>query len=147
MFVLQVLGTEIPCTDRSPSPAIPNSGRQTIFALILFVCFGKCSSIQPLHSQFMNSDLEMSRSWERSATLWQWVLPFPCFPPTNKNFLPWSHDVISAVFLQAANGVGAKTNNLLLVINEYRGLSWRYDKLKYTFVLILIVWENINNCI
>lgn len=29
------------------------------------------------------------------------------------------------VFLQAANGVGAETDNLLLVLNEYRGLSWR----------------------
>ncbi|CAL9687067.1 unnamed protein product [Knipowitschia caucasica] len=34
--------------------------------------------------------------------------------------------VVAAVgdSLTAANGVGAKTNNLLLVINEYRGLSW-----------------------
>lgn len=33
--------------------------------------------------------------------------------------------VTHRVFLQAANGVGAETDNLLLVLNEYRGLSWR----------------------
>ncbi|XP_040055625.2 phospholipase B1, membrane-associated isoform X1 [Gasterosteus aculeatus] len=64
-----VLGTEIPCTDRSPSPAIPNSVHE---------------------------------------------------------LRPGDVKVVGAVgdSLTAANGVGAKTNNLLLVINEYRGLSW-----------------------
>lgn len=38
-----------------------------------------------------------------------------------KNYL---HNPPSAL-IQAANGVGAKTANILLVINEYRGLSWR----------------------
>ncbi len=55
-------------------------------------------------------------------------------------FSTWSHYLWCC--LQAANGVGAKTDNLLLVINEYRGLSWRWDELKCTFVQILIVWEN-----
>ncbi|KAL6105433.1 plb1 [Pungitius sinensis] len=64
-----VMGTEIPCTDRSPSPAIPNSVHE---------------------------------------------------------LRPGDVKVVAAVgdSLTAANGVGAKTDNLLLVINEYRGLSW-----------------------
>ncbi|KAM8913774.1 phospholipase B1, membrane-associated-like isoform 2-T2 [Spinachia spinachia] len=64
-----VMGTVIPCTDRSPSPAIPNSVHE---------------------------------------------------------LRPGDVKVVAAVgdSLTAANGVGAKTDNLLLVINEYRGLSW-----------------------
>ncbi|XP_070776745.1 phospholipase B1, membrane-associated-like [Enoplosus armatus] len=64
-----VMGTEIPCTDRSPSPIIP-------------------TSVHKLR--------------------------------------PGDIKVVAAVgdSLTAANGVGAKADNLLLVINEYRGLSW-----------------------
>ncbi|XP_045919260.1 phospholipase B1, membrane-associated [Micropterus dolomieu] len=64
-----VMGTEIPCTDRSPSPITP-------------------ASVHELR--------------------------------------PGDIKVVAAVgdSLTAANGVGAKTDNLLLVINEYRGLSW-----------------------
>ncbi|XP_030299017.1 phospholipase B1, membrane-associated isoform X2 [Sparus aurata] len=64
-----LLGTEIPCTDRSPSPTTPTSVHE----------------LRP-------ADIK----------------------------------VVAAVgdSLTAANGVGAKNDNLLLVINEYRGLSW-----------------------
>ncbi|XP_028251819.1 phospholipase B1, membrane-associated-like [Parambassis ranga] len=64
-----VMGTEIPCTDRSPSPTTPTSVHE---------------------------------------------------------LRPGDIKVVAAVgdSLTAGNGVGAKTNNLLLVINEYRGLSW-----------------------
>ncbi|XP_031165581.1 phospholipase B1, membrane-associated isoform X2 [Sander lucioperca] len=64
-----VMGTEIPCTDRSPSPTTPTSVHE---------------------------------------------------------LRPGDIKVVAAVgdSLTAANGVGAKTDNLLLVINEYRGLSW-----------------------
>lgn len=34
-------------------------------------------------------------------------------------------DVTSFVHKQAGNGVGAGQNNLLGVLTEYRGLSWR----------------------
>ncbi|KAK2826410.1 hypothetical protein Q5P01_020624 [Channa striata] len=63
------MGTEVPCTDRSPSPTLPTSVHE----------------LRP-------ADIK----------------------------------VVAAVgdSLTAANGVGAKNNNLLLVINEYRGLSW-----------------------
>ncbi|KAM4625850.1 phospholipase B1, membrane-associated-like [Polymixia lowei] len=64
-----VMGTEIPCTDRSPSPTTPTSVHE---------------------------------------------------------LRPGDIKVVAAVgdSLTAANGVGAETNNLLLVMNEYRGLSW-----------------------
>ncbi|XP_039992557.1 phospholipase B1, membrane-associated isoform X1 [Xiphias gladius] len=64
-----VMGTEIPCTDRSPSPTTP-------------------ASVHELR--------------------------------------PGDIKVVAAVgdSLTAANGVGAKADNLLLVIKEYRGLSW-----------------------
>ncbi|XP_053191108.1 phospholipase B1, membrane-associated [Scomber japonicus] len=64
-----VMGTDIPCTDRSPSPMTPTSVHE----------------LRP-------ADIK----------------------------------VVGAVgdSLTAANGVGAKADNLLLVINEYRGLSW-----------------------
>uniref|UniRef100_A0A8P4GK60 Phospholipase B1, membrane-associated n=1 Tax=Dicentrarchus labrax TaxID=13489 RepID=A0A8P4GK60_DICLA len=66
---LQVMGTELPCTDRSPSPTTPTSVHE---------------------------------------------------------LKPGDIKVIAAVgdSLTAANGVGAEADNLLLVINEYRGLSW-----------------------
>ncbi|XP_054653229.1 phospholipase B1, membrane-associated isoform X5 [Dunckerocampus dactyliophorus] len=65
----QVMGTEIPCTDRHPSPTAPNSVHE---------------------------------------------------------LRPADVKVVAAVgdSLTAGNGVGAKSDNLLLVINEYRGLSW-----------------------
>ncbi|AWP16316.1 putative phospholipase B1 membrane-associated [Scophthalmus maximus] len=64
-----VMGTEVPCTDRSPSPITPGSVHE---------------------------------------------------------LRPGDIKVVAAVgdSLTAANGVGAKADNLLLVINEYRGLSW-----------------------
>ncbi|XP_075963706.1 phospholipase B1, membrane-associated-like [Anarhichas minor] len=64
-----VTGTEIPCTDRSPSPTTPTSVHE---------------------------------------------------------LRPGDVKVVAAVgdSLTAGNGVGAKNDNLLLVINEYRGLSW-----------------------
>ncbi|XP_035529318.1 phospholipase B1, membrane-associated [Morone saxatilis] len=64
-----VMGTELPCTDRSPSPTTPTSVHE---------------------------------------------------------LKPGDIKVVAAVgdSLTAANGVGAQANNLLLVINEYRGLSW-----------------------
>ncbi|XP_044023166.1 phospholipase B1, membrane-associated isoform X2 [Siniperca chuatsi] len=64
-----VMGTEIPCTDRSPSPTTPTSVHE---------------------------------------------------------LRPGDIKVVAAVgdSLTAANGVGAKADNLLLVINQYRGLSW-----------------------
>ncbi|KAM7403287.1 hypothetical protein PAMA_003963 [Pampus argenteus] len=63
------MGTEIPCTDRSPSPTTPTSVHE----------------LRP-------ADIK----------------------------------VVAAVgdSLTAANGAGAKTDNLLLVNNQYRGLSW-----------------------
>ncbi|CAG10376.1 unnamed protein product [Tetraodon nigroviridis] len=63
------MGTDVPCTDRSPSPTTP-------------------SSVHELR--------------------------------------PADIKVVAAVgdSLTAANGVGAKTDNILLVLNEYRGLSW-----------------------
>ncbi|XP_028294223.1 phospholipase B1, membrane-associated-like isoform X2 [Gouania willdenowi] len=64
-----VMGTEIPCTDRHPSPDIPTSVHE---------------------------------------------------------LRPGDIKVVAAVgdSLTAGNGVGAKANNLLQVITEYRGLSW-----------------------
>ncbi|XP_034713353.1 phospholipase B1, membrane-associated [Etheostoma cragini] len=64
-----VMGTEIPCTDRSPSPTTPTSVHE---------------------------------------------------------LRPGDIKVVAAVgdSLTAGNGVGAKTDNLLLVLNQYRGLSW-----------------------
>ncbi|XP_026194756.1 phospholipase B1, membrane-associated-like [Anabas testudineus] len=64
-----VMGTEIPCADRSPSPTTPTSVHE---------------------------------------------------------LRPGDIKVVAAVgdSLTAANGVGAKKDNILLVINEYRGLSW-----------------------
>ncbi|XP_040916146.1 phospholipase B1, membrane-associated-like [Toxotes jaculatrix] len=64
-----VMGTDVPCTDRSPSPTTP-------------------ASVHELR--------------------------------------PGDIKVVAAVgdSLTAANGVGAQTDNLLLVIREYRGLSW-----------------------
>ncbi|CAB1427850.1 unnamed protein product [Pleuronectes platessa] len=65
----QGMGTEIPCTDRSPSPTIPTSVHE----------------LRP-------GDIKVVAAVGDSVT--------------------------------AGNGVGAKVDNLLLVINEYRGLSW-----------------------
>ncbi|XP_056151380.1 phospholipase B1, membrane-associated [Lampris incognitus] len=64
-----VMGTEIPCTDRKPSPTTPTSVHE---------------------------------------------------------LRPGDIKVVAAVgdSLTAANGAGAKKDNLLLVMNEYRGLSW-----------------------
>ncbi|XP_075304040.1 phospholipase B1, membrane-associated [Odontesthes bonariensis] len=64
-----VMGTEVPCTTRSPSPTTPTSVHEV---------------------------------------------------------RPGDIKVIGAVgdSLTAANGVGAKTDNILLVMNQYRGLSW-----------------------
>ncbi|XP_076605074.1 phospholipase B1, membrane-associated [Chaetodon auriga] len=64
-----VMGTEVHCTDRSPSPSIPTSVHE---------------------------------------------------------LKPGDIKVVAAVgdSLTAANGVGAKTDNLLLVTTQYRGLSW-----------------------
>ncbi|KAA8577920.1 hypothetical protein FQN60_018771, partial [Etheostoma spectabile] len=64
-----VMGTGIPCTDRSPSPTTPTSVHE---------------------------------------------------------LRPGDIKVVAAVgdSLTAGNGVGAKTDNLLLVLNQYRGLSW-----------------------
>ncbi|KAM9341551.1 phospholipase B1, membrane-associated-like [Symphorus nematophorus] len=64
-----LMGTEIPCTDRSPSPIAPTSVHE---------------------------------------------------------LRPGDIKVVAAVgdSLTAANGVGAQSDNLLLVINQYRGLSW-----------------------
>ncbi|XP_058472096.1 phospholipase B1, membrane-associated [Solea solea] len=64
-----VMGTEMPCTDRSPSPTTPASVHE----------------LRP-------GDIKVVAALGDSLT--------------------------------AANGVGAKADNLLLVINEYRGLSW-----------------------
>nr|XP_020469689.1 phospholipase B1, membrane-associated [Monopterus albus] len=64
-----VMGTEIPCTDHSPSPTIPTSVHE----------------LRP-------GDIKVVAALGDSVT--------------------------------AGNGVGAKTDNLLLVIKEYRGLSW-----------------------
>ncbi|XP_062254116.1 phospholipase B1, membrane-associated [Platichthys flesus] len=65
----QGMGTEIPCTDRSPSPTTPTSVHE----------------LRP-------GDIKVVAAVGDSVT--------------------------------AGNGVGAKVDNLLLVINEYRGLSW-----------------------
>ncbi|KAM3594481.1 uncharacterized protein V6R79_008609 [Siganus canaliculatus] len=64
-----VMGTEVNCTDRSPSPTVPTSVHE----------------VRP-------ADIK----------------------------------VVAAVgdSLTAANGVGAKSNNILLVLTQYRGLSW-----------------------
>ncbi|KAM9708848.1 phospholipase B1, membrane-associated isoform 1-T1 [Menidia menidia] len=64
-----IMGTEVPCTNRSPSPIIPTSVHEV---------------------------------------------------------RPGDIKVVGAVgdSLTAANGVGAKADNLLLVANQYRGLSW-----------------------
>ncbi|XP_034531226.1 phospholipase B1, membrane-associated [Notolabrus celidotus] len=52
--------------------------------------------------------------------------PSPTTPTSVHELRPGDLRVVAAVgdSLTAANGVGAKTDNLLLVINEYRGLSW-----------------------
>ncbi|XP_029315903.1 phospholipase B1, membrane-associated [Cottoperca gobio] len=52
--------------------------------------------------------------------------PSPTTPTSVHKLRPGDIKVVAAVgdSLTAGNGVGAKTDNLLLVINEYRGLSW-----------------------
>ncbi|GAA6213375.1 phospholipase B1, membrane-associated-like [Lates japonicus] len=52
--------------------------------------------------------------------------PSPTTPTSVHELRPGDIKVVAAVgdSLTAANGVGAKTDNLLLVISEYRGLSW-----------------------
>ncbi|XP_029350194.1 phospholipase B1, membrane-associated-like [Echeneis naucrates] len=52
--------------------------------------------------------------------------PSPTTPNSVHELRPGDIKVVAAVgdSLTAANGVGAKVNNLLLVLNEYRGLSW-----------------------
>ncbi|KAF7661858.1 hypothetical protein LDENG_00251670 [Lucifuga dentata] len=52
--------------------------------------------------------------------------PSPSAPTSVHELRPGDIKVVAAVgdSLTAGNGVGAKTDNLLLVINEYRGLSW-----------------------
>ncbi|CAJ1073349.1 phospholipase B1%2C membrane-associated [Xyrichtys novacula] len=52
--------------------------------------------------------------------------PSPTTPTSVHELRPGDIKVVAAVgdSLTAANGVGAKADNLLLVINEYRGLSW-----------------------
>ncbi|KAM6973043.1 phospholipase B1, membrane-associated [Aplochiton taeniatus] len=52
--------------------------------------------------------------------------PSPSTPTSVHELRPGDIKVVAALgdSLTAANGAGAKTNNLLLVINEYRGLSW-----------------------
>ncbi|XP_043999524.1 phospholipase B1, membrane-associated [Gambusia affinis] len=52
--------------------------------------------------------------------------PSPTTPTSVHNVRPADIKVVAAVgdSLTAANGVGAKGNNLLLVTNQYRGLSW-----------------------
>ncbi|KAM6912234.1 phospholipase B1, membrane-associated [Xenentodon cancila] len=52
--------------------------------------------------------------------------PSPTTPMSVHELRPADIQVVAAVgdSLTAANGVGAKTNNILLLLNEYRGLSW-----------------------
>ncbi|KAM9842921.1 phospholipase B1, membrane-associated [Aulostomus maculatus] len=52
--------------------------------------------------------------------------PSPTAPTSVHKLRPGDIKVVAALgdSLTAANGVGAKSDNLLLVINEYRGLSW-----------------------
>ncbi|XP_077586998.1 phospholipase B1, membrane-associated [Stigmatopora nigra] len=52
--------------------------------------------------------------------------PSPNTPNSVHKLRPADIKVVAAVgdSLTAGNGVGAKSNNLLLVINQYRGLSW-----------------------
>ncbi|XP_029688889.1 phospholipase B1, membrane-associated isoform X1 [Takifugu rubripes] len=52
--------------------------------------------------------------------------PSPTTPTSVNELRPADIKVVAAVgdSLTAANGVGAKTDNILLVIDEYRGLSW-----------------------
>ncbi|CAL8290008.1 unnamed protein product [Gadus morhua 'NCC'] len=52
--------------------------------------------------------------------------PSPTTPTSVHALRPGDVKVVAAVgdSLTAGNGVGAKTDNLLLVANEYRGLSW-----------------------
>ncbi|XP_019727801.1 phospholipase B1, membrane-associated-like [Hippocampus comes] len=52
--------------------------------------------------------------------------PSPTTPTSVHELRPADVKVVAALgdSLTAGNGVGAKSNNLLLVINEYRGLSW-----------------------
>lgn len=52
--------------------------------------------------------------------------PSPTTPTSVHELRPADIKVVAAVgdSLTAANGVGAKNDNLLLVINQYRGLSW-----------------------
>ncbi|XP_041668835.1 phospholipase B1, membrane-associated isoform X2 [Cheilinus undulatus] len=52
--------------------------------------------------------------------------PSPTVPMSVHELRPGDVKVVAALgdSLTAANGVGAKADNLLLVINEYRGLSW-----------------------
>ncbi|XP_054470588.1 phospholipase B1, membrane-associated [Anoplopoma fimbria] len=52
--------------------------------------------------------------------------PSPTTPTSVHELRPGDVKVVAALgdSLTAANGAGAKTDNILLVINEYRGLSW-----------------------
>ncbi|XP_047466154.1 phospholipase B1, membrane-associated [Mugil cephalus] len=52
--------------------------------------------------------------------------PSPVVPTSVHKVRPGDIKVVAAVgdSLTAANGVGAKVDNLLLVMNQYRGLSW-----------------------
>lgn len=52
--------------------------------------------------------------------------PSPTIPTSVHELRPGDFKVVAAVgdSITAANGVGANKDNILLVINEYRGLSW-----------------------
>uniref|UniRef100_UPI0037E7CE66 phospholipase B1, membrane-associated-like n=1 Tax=Semicossyphus pulcher TaxID=241346 RepID=UPI0037E7CE66 len=69
----------------------------------------------PLTESFMGTEINCT---DRS--------PSPTTPTSVHELRPGDIKVVAAVgdSLTAANGVGAKADNLLLVINEYRGLSW-----------------------
>ncbi|XP_060919443.1 phospholipase B1, membrane-associated [Labrus mixtus] len=69
----------------------------------------------PLTESFMGTEINCT---DRS--------PSPLTPTSVHELRPGDVKVVAAVgdSLTAANGAGAKNDNLLLVINEYRGLSW-----------------------
>lgn len=59
------------------------------------------------------------------SNLAQLVLNVDCKIFQKKCLKNRMHHTPHSALMQAANGVGAKTDNILLVIDEYRGLSWR----------------------
>ena len=170
---MQIMGTEMICVDRDPSPTTPTSGMDCIYyphvnnnnsnnyntksrlhsvsfafsvhalrpgdvkvvAAVgdsLTVSGPPCVCVCVCLCVFVCVRVEVKEEVKQEDAKIMWY-----YPP-NSEVLRNRYCLVSGPcllflfgvhcwFSQAGNGVGAKTDNLLLVANEYRGLSWRWD--------------------